>query len=178
MPSGKTHDLLTLFLCVPAAAGLYVLTSDVVITAVAAAAFLFGGFVFGPDLDTVSKQYSRWGPLRFIWFPYRAFFKHRSRWTHGLLFGTLIRVVYFLGIATIVIIGGACLFRFFAGGGGTPGIGELEDLWRAAGATSSAVFGDKIPFALFAGMWSGAASHTLTDITVSYVRTGRVDILL
>ena len=27
--------------------------------------------------------------------------------------------------------------------------------------------------AVFVGMWLGAASHTVTDITVTYIKTGR-----
>lgn len=177
MPSGKTHDLLTLALCLPVVAGAYALTAEAAASSVAGAAFLFGGIVFGPDLDTVSRQYSRWGPFRLLWFPYRTFFRHRSRWTHGLLFGTLIRVVYFLGIVSIFVFGGASLYGLFAGGG-NPEIGEFADLWRGAGALSFSLLGDQMLLAIFAGMWAGAASHTLTDVTVSYVKTGRVDILL
>src|SRR5947208_3323060 len=64
----------------------------------ATATMLFGGFMFGPDLDIQSKQYTRWRIFRFLWFPYKVMFKHRSRWSHGIIFGTLIRVLYFTGM--------------------------------------------------------------------------------
>ena len=57
--------------------------------------------MFGPDLDTTSKQYSRWSAIRWIWVPYRTFFKHRSTFSHGIIFGALLRVIYFLGVITL-----------------------------------------------------------------------------
>ena len=78
---------------------------DWVLAAAATAATVFGGLMFGPDLDIQSKQYTRWGVFRFLWFPYKVVFRHRSRWSHGLVFGTLIRVVYFA--AALALIGWA-----------------------------------------------------------------------
>src|SRR5688500_7738198 len=101
MPSGRTHDAITFLLAVPAAAIGYAATGNAGSAALVGAAFLFGGLMFGRDLDTVSRQYSRWWVFRFLWFPYRSFFSHRSRFSHGLIFGALIRVVYFLGIITL-----------------------------------------------------------------------------
>src|SRR3954462_8866417 len=102
MPSGRTHDAITILLAAPAFAAALAVTRNAGAAAVVAVAFVFGGVIFGPDLDTVSRQYSRWGPLRFIWFPYRSFFRHRSRFSHGLIFGSLIRVIYFMGIMTLL----------------------------------------------------------------------------
>src|SRR4051812_4362040 len=101
MPSRKTHDAITLILAAPAFAATYAATKSIPASTVVAAAFIFGGFMFGPDLDTVSRQYSRWLIFRFIWLPYRRFFKHRSRFSHGLVFGALGRVIYFMGALTL-----------------------------------------------------------------------------
>src|SRR4051794_21559906 len=97
MPNANTHDAITFLLAVPAAIAGYIMTHSVVSGSVVGIAFLFGGLMFGPDLDTASRQYSRWSVLKFLWFPYRHFFKHRSRFSHGLVFGALIRVIYFMG---------------------------------------------------------------------------------
>jgi uncharacterized metal-binding protein len=59
-----------------------------------AAGFLFGGLMFGPDLDIRSCQYRRWGWLRWIWLPYQQYFRHRSLLTHGPIIGTLLRLLY------------------------------------------------------------------------------------
>jgi uncharacterized metal-binding protein len=173
MPSGKTHDAITFVLAVPAFAAAYSVTRSTSLSLITAVAFIFGGLIFGPDLDTVSKQYSRWGIFRFLWFPYRSFFKHRSRWSHGLIFGTLIRVVYLLGVTTIALFaityGAASIM-----GDALPDAFAFVREWRSAGSLVGSAFGREILPALFAGMWLGAASHTFTDMAGTYIKTGRV----
>ncbi|MEP6902659.1 MAG: metal-binding protein, partial [Actinomycetota bacterium] len=93
MPSGKTHDAITFLLVAPVFVAGWRISGNSAISAVVTIAFLSGGLMFGPDLDTMSKQYTRWGILRFLWYPYQRFFAHRSRWSHGLIFGTFLRVV-------------------------------------------------------------------------------------
>ena len=173
MPSGKTHDAITFLTAVPAFAGTFVLTRSVAAAAVVTAAYLFGGLMFGPDLDTVSVQHSRWSIFSFLWFPYRAFFKHRSRFSHGLIFGALLRVVYFLGVVTIVAVG-CVLIRNAVIGGQTPEFQDIARLWQQAGEYSRAHFGPNILLLIFLGTWLGAASHTFTDVAGSFIRTGRV----
>src|ERR687893_1475883 len=95
MPSGRTHDAVTIILAAPTFFAAWGLTGSLAMAFLATGAMLFGGFMFGPDLDIQSRQYTRWGVFRFLWFPYKVMFRHRSRWSHGIIFGTLIRVVYF-----------------------------------------------------------------------------------
>lgn len=173
MPSGKTHDAITFLLAVPALAVGYAAAGDVILSTAAAAAFVFGGLMFGPDLDTVSKQYSRWGPLRLAWFPYRAAFKHRSRWSHGLVFGTLFRVVYFMGIVSLAVFLAFVLNASFAGGT-VPELSTFGSAWQQLGWYVRHTAGDHFLPAIFAGMWAGAASHTFTDMAGTYIKTGRV----
>src|SRR5436190_9049930 len=116
MPSGKTHDAITLILAAPAFAVTYAATNSFPLSIVVAAAFIFGGIMFGPDLDTVSRQYSRWLIFRFIWLPYRRFFKHRSRFSHGLIFGALGRVVYFMGVLTLAVFFAAYIYAIYWNG--------------------------------------------------------------
>ena len=173
MPSGKTHDAITLILAAPAFAATFILTGDPWLGTVVTVGFLFGGLMFGPDLDTVSKQYSRWSIFRMLWFPYRSFFKHRSRWSHGLLFGSLLRVVYFMGVATCV----AFLF-FYAyttmAGGSPPALLDFPRAWVMLREYSDLALGKYGVLGLFIGMWTGAASHTFTDIAGTFIKTGRV----
>lgn len=160
-------------LAAPVAAAAYAVTADVSLTVIATAAFLFGGLMFGPDLDTQSTPYARWGLFRIIWFPYRSVFKHRSRWSHGLVFGTLFRVVYFSGAVTLL---GAVLLIIFSAfsGGELPQTAEIADVWRRIGSVTRDHSGLMPVLIVFVGMWLGAASHTVTDIAASYVKTGRV----
>src|SRR5581483_4209142 len=76
-------------------------TGDWTVTAITTAAMVLGGLMFGPDLDIQSRQYARWGPLRFLWWPYKVALPHRSRLSHSILLGTWIRVAYFLIVVTI-----------------------------------------------------------------------------
>lgn len=173
MPNGRTHDSITLLLAVPTFAGVYAITTNVPTSAVVAAAFVFGGLMFGPDLDTVSRQYSRWSVFRFLWFPYRSFFSHRSRFSHGLIFGALIRVIYFMGVVTIAAFLAAYAYAAWVGGT-TPGIDGFADFWRPVGVYTRDNLGDYFLIFIFLGLWLGAASHTFTDMAGSFIKTGRV----
>lgn len=172
MPSARTHDAVTLLLAAPTAVAAYIFTEGAAVTAAALCAFLIGGLIFGPDLDTASKHYSRWVFLKFLWIPYRAFFRHRSRWSHGLLFGALLRVIYFLGAVTLAAFAGLAAFTWLFGGE-MPQLLDLSRGWASVGAITSKSLGTDTLLAVFFGMWLGAASHTITDITVTYIKTGR-----
>jgi uncharacterized metal-binding protein len=172
MPSGKVHDAVTFFLVAPTFAAAWQTTESVSLATVVTAAFVFGGLMFGPDLDTRSKQYTRWSFL-FLWYPYQAFFAHRSRWSHGLVFGTLLRVVYFMGALTLSSFFAAYLFTAI-GGGTAPNLMEFAQTWRQIGEYVRHNFGENVFTAAFIGCWLGAASHTLTDFAGSFVKHGRL----
>lgn len=173
MPSGKTHDLITVALAVPTFAAAWVLTRSVSLATVVVAATLFGGLMFGPDLDTLSRQYTRWGWFRVFWYPYRVVLRHRSRWSHGLTVGTLIRVLYFSGVIAILVSLGIYLrAALLMNGGGPPSLAEIGEAWRALGQYVAQTIGDHAVWATLVGLWWGAASHTLTDVFWSMLRKG------
>lgn len=172
MPSGKTHDALTTILAVPTFV-VAMQTGGVKIAAVVTFAFLFGGLMFGPDLDTHSEQHKRWGIFRLIWLPYKIFFPHRSRWTHGLIAGALFRVVYFMGAVSLIAFLLLCAVSTYQGGG-VPSLVQIMESWGLVGAYLRLNFGENIFWFVFVGVWTGAASHTLTDMSVSYLKTGRI----
>src|SRR5215208_6429600 len=124
MPSGRTHDLITLLLAPPTAAITYYITGDRTVTAITTGAMIFGGMMFGPDLDIQSKQYTRWGPLRFLWWPYKVTLSHRSRWSHSILLGTWIRVIYFLAVITLLLAVGFYIRDAYIDHA-QPGVGEF-----------------------------------------------------
>src|SRR6267154_1876546 len=96
MPNAPTHDFLTLA-TVTAADILYFQRASYPETKLAAlftVTYVFAGYACAGDLDLKSREYRRWGPLRFLWWPYRALVPHRSWISHGLLLGGAIRVLY------------------------------------------------------------------------------------
>lgn len=127
--------------------------------------------MFGPDLDIQSRQYTRWGVFRIVWLPYRVVFRHRSRLSHGLLFGTLIRVIYFAGVLAL-LTACAVYLRAMIMHGTPPGFAEIAEAWRAIETSVSQTVGRNAVWAVLAGLWWGAASHTLTDVGWSILRKG------
>lgn len=173
MPKGKTHDAITVLLTAPVFAAAYAVTSNLYASCILGSAFVFGGLMFGPDLDTVSRQYSRWWIFKGLWFPYRTFFKHRSRWSHGLIFGTLLRVFYFTGV---IALGGfvAAFVLELISGVRLAGVLDFVETWRRLGEAFRLHIGESLALATFIGLWLGAASHTFTDMAGTFIKTGKV----
>src|SRR2546423_12571356 len=163
MPSGRTHDAITLLLAAPTFAAAWGATGSVLLATTTTIAMLFGGLMFGPDLDILSRQYTRWGFFRFLWWPYRVVFRHRSRLSHGIIFGTLIRVVYFALVLTLLAC--AVIYLRAALVAGPPA--DYSAVVRAWGALEAGALVQgrmlHVCLAALAGLWWGAASHTLTD---------------
>lgn len=173
MPSAKTHDAVTFLLAAPTFAAAWRASDNFALAAIVGVTFLFGGLMFGPDLDTMSRQYTRWSVFRFLWYPYQTFFSHRSRWSHGLVFGTFLRVIYFVGVMTLFSFLAVFIFETFAGGN-LPNLLEFAKAWGAIGEFTATNFGRHFFSAAFLGLWLGAASHTLTDMAGSFIKHGRV----
>ena len=172
MPNARTHDAITFLLAAPAFAASYAFNRNILASGIVAAGFIFGGLMFGPDLDTVSRQYSRWSVLRVLWLPYRSFFKHRSRFSHGLIFGALIRVFYFCGAVTLIAFLAAYAYAAYSGGR-MPGLDDIRGVWQPIDRSLRVYLGDKVYLWAFLGIWFGAASHTFTDMAGSFIKTGR-----
>lgn len=159
MPSGKNHDQIT-WLCLP---GIFVSTviisRDLLTGFVVSTGFLFSGLMFGPDLDIYSVQFKRWGWFKFIWLPYQKILRHRSFFSHGVIIGTVIRVLYLsfiIGIISLLIIGAtAMLFPW-----------RWVD-FRASFSLKSSV--DEL-IALGVGLELGALSHYSADFIGSWYK--------
>lgn len=160
MPSARAHDIITVMLAPPTFVATFLLTRSTDLSLIVTGAMLFAGLMFGPDLDIQSKQYARWGPFGFLWWPYKVIFKHRSRLSHGILLGTAIRVVYFTGM--LVLLAGLGLFIYRSlhpqAGEGLDIVVLLQHVWRMLRSVEP-----RYLIAGLLGLWWGAASHTLTD---------------
>jgi uncharacterized metal-binding protein len=169
MPSGKTHDLITVLLAAPTAAITYYFTNDWMLAAVATIAMVFGGLMFGPDLDIQSRQYTRWGPLRFLWWPYKVALRHRSRWSHSIMLGTLLRIIYFLVVVTIILVASLYIREAYirrTDAGFAPFADAVGSVWEIISPIRRGYL-----IAAFAGLWVGASSHTITDVLGSFVKS-------
>jgi uncharacterized metal-binding protein len=106
-----------------------------------------------------------------LWYPYRVVFRHRSRLSHGLTLGTLIRVLYFSGLVAIIVSLGIYL-RASLTGSAPPSVAEIVSAWQEISAYVAHHVGEHAIIATLAGLWWGAASHTLTDGFWSMLRKG------
>lgn len=103
MPNGKTHDTITVITAPVVAFVGYFITADIKTTLILMFTYLFASFMFNGDLDTNSRPYNRWWIFKMIWIPYQLMFDHRSVFTHGLIIGTIVRLLY-LGIIPIIFL--------------------------------------------------------------------------
>ncbi|BCU11592.1 MULTISPECIES: metal-binding protein [Microcystis] len=168
MPSGRTHDRITLILLPPIAGASFLVSGSGKLTLLLLASYLFSGFLFGPDLDIHSVQYKRWGYLRWLWLPYRSMIRHRGWLSHGLLIGTIFRLFYFgsfLLLAAIVIIP---ILQSFWG---------IDWDWRLWPQQAIALWQQypRVAIAIFLGLELGAMSHSCSDwIGSAYKRSRKV----
>lgn len=158
MPSGSTHDRITLWSLPVVSSCTYALTQSSDRTLLVSGAFLFSGLMFGPDLDIYSIQYKRWGYLRWLWLPYQRTVKHRSLLSHGLIIGTTVRLLYLAAWISLLGIFGLGIAQLV-------GFSWNWQLLRefAQRSTYSAI-------ALFAGLEIGAISHIVSDRISTYYK--------
>ncbi len=157
MPSGRTHDRITLW-SLPVVAGLtFGQTNSSRLTLLIAGSFLFSGLMFGPDLD-IQKSYhiQRWGWLGWLWLPYQKSLHHRSFLSHGPLIGTAVRIIY-LGMWMVLF--------------GVPLIWLTQEVWefewslsRVAKAILRSLSQESTEWlTIYCGLELGAMTHYMAD---------------
>ena len=174
MPSGRTHDSITLW-SLPLIAGLtFARTQSSSLTLCVAGGYLFSGLMFGPDLDVHSQQYKRWGWLRWIWLPYRRSMRHRSFWSHGPIAGTVVRVAYLLIWVGIFGIGGGMAIAIACQLTGiTSHWSLLAQQWFSSSLLLLEQASQQYPMeaiAIALGLELGALSHSCSDWILSTYR--------
>jgi uncharacterized metal-binding protein len=126
MASGRSHDRATWVLSLPFGLLWWPLLGLAGV-ACAGLAFLLGGLLLSPDLDTRSNPTRRWGPLRLLWWPYRRLLRHRSVVSHSPVLGTLGRLLY-LGA---LLIGLSWLGQPLGAPGPAALVQRAQQLWQA-----------------------------------------------
>ncbi|MDV3351963.1 metal-binding protein [Leptolyngbyaceae cyanobacterium CCMR0082] len=166
MPSGKHHDRITLWLLPLVLIGAFFITLDMPLTVIVGLSFLLSGLMMGPDLDIQSVQYRRWGLMRWIWYPYQVAIKHRSRWSHGPLIGTIVRVLYLgVWIALFATVGVLAINHFW----------QAQLSWQRLEPILVSLFVQywREWLALLVGLELGALSHYTSDWLVSAYKKKR-----
>lgn len=103
MPSGRVHDIITTGTTPIIGFVGYKIVDDYKMVVILLAAYLFSSLMFNGDLDIKSSPYRRWLILRIIWKPYQMIFEHRSIWTHGIIIGTVIRLLWISPLIAIIL---------------------------------------------------------------------------
>ncbi|MGI8589150.1 MAG: metal-binding protein [Chloroflexia bacterium] len=160
MPAGRTHDLITV---VTAAVGAPLTLSQPGITpgqvVILGGAYLLSGIMFSCDLDLRSEPYLRWGRFRFIWWPYQKVIHHRAVWSHGLIIGPVLRIIYFTAVMFLLLYLGLAVVNLLQP------VDPSGTSLRAARwvGTYLHTHGAAALLALL-GFVLGGASHTIADI--------------
>lgn len=164
MPSGKVHDKVSFALLPLVAGGSYYITNDIKQTGILSVSYIFSALMFSGDLDIRSKQTNRWKFLKFIWIPYKKMFRHRSKFTHGVVLGTIIRVLYLTAVIIGFLILGNLFSNFIFGK-------EVVDIKMFIENSKNIIIeNSQIVLTIFIGLMIGSLSHSLTDFLHSAFR--------
>lgn len=110
MASHREHELFNITLLVPS---LYFVPGDYRVFF--GIGYLLGTFLLSPDIDlSYSKPSQRIGKLKYLWFPFWIFSKHRGI-THVPFLGSLIKIFYLMLIFVIgyfIILGIFSIINF------------------------------------------------------------------
>ncbi len=88
-----------------------------------------------------------------------------------MLFGTLIRIIYFAFVLALLIALGIYLRATLIAH--TPfDFNEIARAWEATESAFAHYGGKRLALTAFVGVWWGAATHTITDVAWSMLRKG------
>lgn len=164
MPSGKTHDKIAFISIIPILLiGLKFFGADLKSLLLYCLTSFFSQIMLSPDLDVNSSQHKRWGILKFLWFPYRLFFKHRSSFSHGMIFGPILKITYIICVIAFLYFS-FCLFIEY-----NYNISLLPYFIKSI---KSVIHKDMFYYysPIIAGVFTGSTVHTLSDKFFSFFK--------
>ena len=171
MPGSTSHDIITTCLLPPVTCTVWYMYGWQAGTT-CGLSFAFAGYMFNGDLDLMSTPYKRWGPFRFIIWPYLKVMPHRSLFSHGPLIGTAVRLVWLAivaGLISTAVWGITYVAR-------RAGIDVPQLAVNAADVNAVLAWGRRHTLflrALVGGLEAGAMSHTGADVSVSLYKRVR-----
>lgn len=173
MASYKTHDRVTLYSAAllaplsfwaakaysPTLWGHPLTTTPLATTLLVVGAYLFSGLWLSNDLDIDSRIYRRWGPLRWLWYPYQKLVSHRSWLSHGFAVGPLGRIVYLYGMIELALL---IMHQWIRQVGGSTkvieaGLSVTAQVWPYVAANPHI----SVPLAV--GLVLGGLAHSVVD---------------
>jgi uncharacterized metal-binding protein len=161
MPNAETHDFITVITAVAGNAAYFALAPkpEWELSLLFSATYLFAGYACAGDLDLDSKEYRRWGRLRFLWWPYRQIMPHRHPLSHGLVLGGVVRAFYLALVCTTLFWISIWLYSR---------LGPHVDPTVAVRAQWQSLFDfihqkPKWAAALFSGFILAGTTHSITD---------------
>lgn len=168
MPNGRTHDTITLITAGAAFAASEFLGHGHALSVITGATVLFSGLMFSPDLDLESTPYNRWGPLKILWWPYQKALPHRHILSHGLLIGTVFRLIYFIAAVSIAVIATISAIRYAY----KEPIDIQSQVYNISDWLKNTYNGLSYPqiIAIFCGLWLGELAHIIPDYLVSGIK--------
>jgi uncharacterized metal-binding protein len=123
--------------------------------------YLLSGLAFSCDLDIQAAEYRRWGPLRWMWWPYARMVLHRSWLSHGLVVGPLLRLIYFALVVDLIVVLGVAvvgLGGWLAGFEAFGWLGQWHLFWAGLVRDHPRFFAD-----VLVGFVLGGAAHSIPD---------------
>lgn len=168
MPSGRTHDFITIVTGAagaPAALNSGLPDLGPTNAMVLLGAYVASGLLFSPDLDLRSVSYRRWRKMRWIWIPYQRMVPHRSWISHSLLFGPVLRVIYFAGVMGLLSLIALGLLNLLVPIDPTGSIVQIT-----TGISEWAQFHPSVIGYAVLGFVLGGAAHTITDAVWSFIK--------
>ncbi|GAB6169921.1 metal-binding protein [Clostridium carnis] len=167
MASGKTHDKITvgmlpivILILIRVNIEIYnTLNKVIVFTVIGALIYIFAGYMFSGDLDIKSREYNRWGKIKYIWLPYQKLISHRSIFSHGILLGPIIRIVY---LYIIFLLISAIMYSL--------NITKFSTIYLINRTVIFINENKKLMFIVWISLFLGSGLHTIVDIFYSYIK--------
>lgn len=168
MPNAPTHDFITLTTAAAADLAYFKLTAhpEPTLAFLFTASYIFAGYACAGDLDLNSREYRRWGRMRFLWWPYRQLVPHRSPISHGLLLGGVVRILYLSFVCTLLFW--TCVWLWGRLGQHVNPDAATRAEWRSI--LSAAHAHPKWTLSLLTGFVFAGSVHSISDSVSTWVK--------